>query len=51
MEPVAVDVVDAAIKERKISEEVLVEWKEASDAIMIDGRIHWLIKRENGSRH
>ncbi len=30
MEPVAVDVVDAAIKERRISEEVLVEWKEAS---------------------
>lgn len=30
MEPVAVDVVDAAIKERKISEDVLVEWKEAS---------------------
>ena len=30
MEPVAVDVVDAAIKERSISEEVLVEWKEAS---------------------
>ena len=27
MEPVAVD---AAIKERRISEEVLVEWKEAS---------------------
>ena len=30
MEPVAVDVVDTAIKERRISEEVLVEWKEAS---------------------